>query len=248
MTRLLLCFFLLLLLGVGSPARGSTASATNSFDAANALYEEGKFGEAAQAYQALLDSGKRSAALLFNLGNAFFKSGQLGKSIAAYRAAQSLSPRDPDIIANLKFARDQRQGPSLPVNAMTSWIQRLTLNEWATLAATGLWFWILLRILFLVKPALKPTLRGIAATLGILTLILFALLFAAVRAYQPNTVAIVSVSQTDVRNGPLDESPTAFVAHDGAELRVLDQKDTWVQVTTGPGRIGWIPRDKVLLD
>jgi hypothetical protein len=48
-------------------------------------------------------------------------------------------------------------------------------------------------------------------------------------------------------NGPLEESPNAFTAHDGTELLVLDEKDQWLQVTTGGPRVGWIHRDQVAL-
>ncbi len=60
-------------------------------------------------------------------------------------------------------------------------------------------------------------------------------------------VAIVIVKDAEVRNGPLAESRTAFTAHDGAELRLLDQKDEWLQVSAGPRETGWVRRDQVLL-
>ena len=76
------------------------------FDTANKLYEEGKFAEAAAAYESLVQSRQVSAALYFNLGNAWFKSGQIGRAIAAYRQAEQMTPRDPDLRANLQFARE----------------------------------------------------------------------------------------------------------------------------------------------
>jgi len=59
--------------------------------------------------------------------------------------------------------------------------------------------------------------------------------------------AIVTAKEATVRNGPFDESPSAFTAHDGAELRVLDRKDDWLQVTDGTRRAGWVKRDAVLV-
>jgi hypothetical protein len=38
-----------------------------------------------------------------------------------------------------------------------------------------------------------------------------------------------------------------FVAHDGAEFRVIDRKDDWYQVEDGAGRIGWVRLGDVLL-
>ena len=59
------------------------------------------------------DVNQTARILKANLGNAYFKSGQLGKAIAAYREAEQMSPRDPDVRANLRFARNQVQGPTL---------------------------------------------------------------------------------------------------------------------------------------
>src|SRR5204863_6861501 len=91
-------------------------NAPSVFEAANRLYFEGKFSEAATTYGILEQSGEKSPALYFNWGNALFKSGQIGRAIAAYRQAEALAPRDPDIRANLQFARKQRQAPTLSPN------------------------------------------------------------------------------------------------------------------------------------
>src|SRR5262249_50947196 len=100
----------------------------DAFDAANKLYEQGKFNEAASAYEKLVQSGQVSAALYFNLGNAFFKAGQVGRAIAEYRRAEQLTPRDPDLRANLQFARKQIQGPTLAASRWHDWLGKLSLN------------------------------------------------------------------------------------------------------------------------
>jgi uncharacterized protein YgiM (DUF1202 family) len=67
------------------------------------------------------------------------------------------------------------------------------------------------------------------------------------RATRFTRTAIVITGDVVVRYGPLAESPTAFTVHDGAELRILDQKDEWLQVNAGPRRTGWLRRDQVLV-
>src|SRR5882672_4567327 len=69
-----LLFLILLLLCAWNVARADDVS--TAFDQANKLYEEGKFTEAAAAYEKMLRQGRASPALYFNLGNAFFKAGQ----------------------------------------------------------------------------------------------------------------------------------------------------------------------------
>ena len=57
-----------------------------AFDAANKLYEQGKFADAAATYEKLLQSGVRSGSVHFNLGNA--------SSTALRPARPTTSPRN----------------------------------------------------------------------------------------------------------------------------------------------------------
>jgi len=230
-----------------SPVHSQAAVPAPAFESANKLYEEGRFAEAAAAYEGLARSGETSAALYFNLGNAFFKSGQMGRAIAAYRTAEQITPRDPDLRANLQFARNQTPSPTLSPTRWQRWLGRLTLNEWTLLAAGAVWLWLLLLAVLQWRPALKPALRMYVLSLAILTGMFCACVAASLRATRFTRTAIVITADAVVRYGPLAESPTAFTVHDGAELRVLDQKDDWLQVSTDPRRVGWLRRDQVLV-
>jgi tetratricopeptide (TPR) repeat protein len=220
---------------------------TTAFESANKLYEEGKFAEAAPAYEKLAQSGQASAALYFNLGNAFFKSSQIGRAIAAYRQAEQLTPRDPDLRANLQFARNQTQGPTLSPGRWQRWLGRLTLNEWTLLAAGAVWLWLLLLAVLQWRPALKAVLRSYVLALVILAGLFCVCAAAGLRQTRFTRTAVVITRDAVVRYGPLAESPTAFTVHDGAELRVLDQKDEWLQVSAGPRKVGWLRRDQTLV-
>jgi tetratricopeptide (TPR) repeat protein len=221
--------------------------AAASFDAANKLYEQGKFTDAAAAYQKLLQAGHVSPALYFNLGNAYFKSGQMGRAVTAYRQAELITPRDPDVRANLQFARNQIQGPTISMPGWQRWLIRLSLNEWTWLGAACLWVWFALLIFVQWRPPLRNTLRKTVITLGLIAVVMNAGLLAALQVDRFTQTAVVVASEAVVRQGPLDESQTAFTVHDGAELQVLDRKDEWLQVTTDPRRIGWVRRDQVIL-
>jgi tetratricopeptide (TPR) repeat protein len=217
------------------------------FEAANKLYEEGKYADAAAGYERLLQSGQASAALFFNLGNAAFKSSQIGRAIAAYRQAQRLAPRDPDIRANLQFARNQVQGPTFSIGRWQRWLSRLTLNEWTVLAATAFWLLFLLLALLQWRPALKAALRAAVLASAAGTVLLAACLGAALCQARCVRIAIVVKPEAVVRAGWFQESKEAFTVHDGAELRVLDQNDKWLQVSADALRLGWVPREDVAL-
>jgi tetratricopeptide (TPR) repeat protein len=238
---------LLFLLFCGTcPAHADDPSA--AFEQANRLYEQGKFEEAAAAYEKMIGSRLVSPALYFNLGNALFKSGQLGRAILNYRLAEQLAPRDPDIRANLRFARNHVDGATAPPGG--GWrhgLERLTINEWTALMCLALWLWFGLLALAQWRPELKKSLRGYTATAGAGAAVLAACLALVCYDRWEIQSAIVSAREAVVRYGPLDESQSFYTVRDGAELTVLDSKGDWLQVTDRAKRTGWLRREQVLL-
>jgi tetratricopeptide (TPR) repeat protein len=218
-----------------------------AFDDANKLYEQGRFADAAAAYEKLLQTGQKTEAIYFNWGNALFKAGHIGRAIAAYQQAQRITPRDPDVRANLQFARNQVQGPTFLPERIWRWLTRLTLNEWTWLAAGAVWLWLLLLSLLQFRPVLRPTLRPYTFWGGLLAFVLCAFFSAAFYFDRLSQRAVVVAQEAVVRQAPVDESQTAFTLHDGAELQILDQKDQWLQVQADPKRIGWVRRDSLFL-
>ena len=115
------------------------------------------------------------------------------------------------------------------------------------LAAGAVWLWLLLLAVLQWRPSLRPALRTYVFSLAILAAVLCVCVAATLRETRFTRTAIVITSEAVVRYGPLAESPTAFTVHDGAELRVLDGKDEWLQVSAGPNRVGWLRRDQTLV-
>jgi len=221
------------------------ADVTADFTAANKLYAEGKFDIAASAYEKILQTGGQSPALLFNAGNAEFKAGHLGKAIAAYRQAELLAPRDAELRANITFVRNQVQGATLRESRWQNWVGSLTLNEGAGL--TAVFFWALLALLTVrqLRPALVPKLRSITRLAVALTIFSGAVLALQAANHFNASAAVVTASEATARSGPFDEAQSVFSARDGAELRVLDRHDDWMQVANGAGKIGWLNRKQV---
>jgi tetratricopeptide (TPR) repeat protein len=229
-----------------STAAGFAAEGSARFDAANKLYEQGKFAEAAAGYQQMIQSGTASSAIYYNLGNAFFKSGQLGSAIAAYRNAEKIAPRDPDVHANLQFVRGKVQSPTLSPSQWQRWMATLTVNEWAVLAAAALWIWLALLAVVQLRPAWKQPLQMFLWCGGFATLVLGGCVGAAWSGNSTQT-AIVVVQDAATHNGPLEEAPTGATVHDGAELNVLDTKNDWLQVRVDNQRVGWLKRGQIVL-
>ena len=229
----------------------------NDFDAANKLYEEGKFTAAAAAYEKLAQSGVNSWTLHFNLGDAWFKAGQTGRAIAEWRLAERITPRDPNLHFNLQFARKRVLGAEAPAGPL--WqraLDGLTLNEWTVLVSVLLWIWFSLLALREYKPSLRRALAGYTATAGVGALLMAACLGAAAAWKSTARPGVVIVPEAIARTGPLDEAKVLHQLRDGTELVVLDEKEvastagdkkqSWLQVRDAAHRTGWVKRSQVI--
>ena len=221
------------------------ADVAADFSVANKLYAEGKFADAAKAYETILESGVQSPALLFNCANAEFKSGHLGKAIAAYQQAAQLSPRDAELRANLAFVRNQVQGATVRESRWQNWLGALTLNEGAVLTAVLFWLTAGLLLTRQLRPALVPKLKNATRIFVALTLFSGTVLGLQAANHFYKATAVVVADNVTAHSGPFDDAQNAFTAHDGAELSVLDRREGWVQVANGAGKSGWLPAKQV---
>jgi tetratricopeptide (TPR) repeat protein len=255
--RVLRCLMpLALLLFIVFALSARAADAIAIFDQANRMYEQGKFAEAAAAYQHVIFQGHTSATVYYNLGNAWFKAGQFGRAIAAYRQAEDLAPRDPNIRFNLNFARKQVGGTNAGVSTLWErWVSRLTVNEWTAASAAAFWLLFVLLILREVRPAFRRSLGAYLTTAVALAVALSAMAGLAVYDRTGVHKAVVVVPQAVVRYGPLEDSRVYYQLRDGAEILVLDEKrsgqsESWLQVRDpahAGRRVGWLKRDQVVL-
>ncbi|MDB6020298.1 MAG: hypothetical protein JWQ04_155 [Pedosphaera sp.] len=243
-SRALMVLFFLLLATVALPA----ADVSSDFESANKLYEQGRYSEAVNAYDKLLEGGNVSESLYFNRGNAFFKLGQIGRAIASYRQAQQLAPRDRDLRANLQLARTRARGGS-PYHGdqWRYWLGSVSLNEWTLLSVAALWAFFILLAVKQWRPAFSGSLRNFIMASASAAACFGLCLGVTLNVDYLRSSAIVIVGEADVRNGPLEESPSIFKVRDGAELDVTDKKDGWLQVVDPAQRIGWVHESQVLL-
>jgi tetratricopeptide (TPR) repeat protein len=116
------------------------ADGRGEFDQANALFETGDFAGAAAAYEKILAENGPRASVYYNLGNSHLRMGDYGPAILAYERAKLLTPRDPDLRANLALARknaaafEEESGLHPRVAAALQFLSR---NEWSWLVAAG---------------------------------------------------------------------------------------------------------------
>ena len=239
----------LLLWVVGLPAAPVDLPA--AFDEANRLYEQGRFGAAADAYESLLSAGQTTPAVLHNLGNARLKNGEVGRSIQAFLQAERLAPRDSGVQANLQFARRSVKGAE---ESSVWWprrlVGRLSGNEWAWIASGCACLFFLLLAVREWRPELKKPVRPFRQTFGSLLVVALAGFWVVMNS-ERRTIGVVVVKEAPVRFTPLEESPVAFTAIDGLEVAILGRKiglpgqGDWVEVRDAAQRSGWIKRGQV---
>lgn len=237
-------------LGIATqPARGAQpVSPKTTFFHANALYRDGQYVAAAREYEELLHAGLASGNLYFNLGNAYFKSGDKGRAILNYERARLLLPRDPDVVANLKYARSltgaESCRPPLFERVAFPLARRLTAGGLVWL--TSILYTLLLFALtgYRLWPRHPRWLVYLAATLGVLVFFTGASLGEQLlsRDWQ-RTAVVVHSGDTPARFEPADNGTVHFVLKEGARVRLLDARSEWWQIARCDGRRGWIPRN-----
>ncbi|HXV61873.1 MAG TPA: tetratricopeptide repeat protein [Vicinamibacteria bacterium] len=228
-------------------------SPREAFLRAEALYQEQHYDEAIEAYEAMRAQGIEDGTLYYNLGNAYFKAGRLGRAVLNYERARELLPGDPDVRANLAFANElvaeSVEPPPLPllIRWAVDWYERLRPSTLARILSLA----FLVggsAVTFLLSqrwPALRTPMQialgvSVAAALASGTSLL-----AKLDAEASRHDAIVLTENAYVRSGPGEASPRLAEIHEGLKVRVLSQRESWLQVELANGLNGWIPSEQV---
>lgn len=226
--------FSALLLGLGAIAWGSP-----DFEAGNRAYDEGKFLEARQHYQAQVGRGEWTANLFYNLGNADQRVGALGLAMLNYERALVLRPGHPQARANLRLLREQAQAKVAPATWLSRTWSLLSFNAWLGLASVAGWLAVFLLVL--------PFLRGRRLTApGVTGAVLAGCLaaaagFGASRAAGELDAAVVIVQEVEARQAPMEVAALAEALPVGSRVRIFKVLGDWTQCALPDGTTGWIP-------
>jgi tetratricopeptide (TPR) repeat protein len=215
--------------------------ALTSFREANALYDAGNFAGAAAAFERV---EPKTANVNFNLGNAYFREGKFGAAILSYQRAREHAPRDPDILANLRFAEqrarvDMINTPGQPVKRFIhNVVFSRTTNEWAVYELVA--FWIC--VLAIGATILFQKVRMAAVVLGGFVGCAF---FCATSAlclqlyWKRIRPAGIVVSKTEALFAPLADSTVHFQLPEGTSVIIQENRGQWLLVERLDGQQGW---------
>lgn len=242
---------LVLALLAAGVAIAANDGALTTFFRANALYGEAKYADAAAEYEKIVATGVDSPALYFNLGNAYFKTGDVGRTILNYERARVSTPGDPDLRANLAFAREQ-SGDADPtplwVQVLLPLADRVATDTLLLIASMLVSLTFLLLAAGRMWPAAErfATVNAIAAGI-VAVLVAVSAVYRLATVDVPAVAVVVGKTPAAVRFEPQASGTTHFEAKPGAVLHVIGDREGWVQVERTDGRRGWIPNDAVAL-
>tara|TARA_B100000902_G_scaffold61635_1_gene68692 strand:- start:1202 stop:1945 length:744 start_codon:yes stop_codon:yes gene_type:complete len=215
------------------------------YNEANAQYREGDFTTAIAGYEKAIDSGGKNSFLFYNLGNAYFEDKNIGKAILWYERARKLAPRDEDILANLRFARQVKKDRE-PEDIGD--IERLLANlfNFPTMNELSVIYSISWVFLFVVA-GWCVWYRHWKGKLFILSLVfVFVSLFSGIwlfsRTYfdAEEIPAIIMNEIVTARSGPGINQTEVFVVHEGTKVYVKRKENEWVLIRLHSGLGGWV--------
>ncbi|MDR2652848.1 MAG: tetratricopeptide repeat protein [Prevotellaceae bacterium] len=218
--------------------------ADSMFVWANNLYNERKYEDAVDAYEAILDAGKESSYLYYNLGNAYFKQNVLAAAILNYERAYRLNPSDEDINHNLAIARAQTtdkfdEVPEFFVITIFGKIKSLfAVNTWGIIALLSFAVFLVLVLLFMF--AGKLFIRRMSFWIACVVLLLSIsckLIENNLRKYES---AIVFVPVLTAKTSPDDSGKDMFLLHEGTKVLVRDNFNEWTKIQLPNGEQGWV--------
>lgn len=235
---------MLLVLALASVAAGDNAKTL--FFQGNALYGEGRFAEAAAAYEAARAAGVESVSLAFNLGNAYARAGDRGRALLNYERARRLEPADPDVAANMAYVRGDEPddgAPSLRVLLAVPLAVRFGTDALVRAGAAAWWILFLALAAGRLAPVLvRPARWTAAAAVVVLGLAGSAAVYRVARLERPAWAGVLR--DVPVRFEPSDDGTAHFAAGPGSVVEVLAERNGWAQVARrGDGLRGWVPRD-----
>ncbi len=225
------------------------------FEQGNALYNDGKYAEAIDKYNAILDSKKHSADLYFNLANAHYKLNHIAPSIYYYEKALMLNPEDADIQNNVAFARNMTIDAidEIPDVGFSKIIKNttnsLSFDGWAKLSVVLVFcFVILFLIYYFTYATLTKRLTFIGSLVSLICVcIALAFAFHKYNLDKKNNPAIVFAQESKVKSDPNLRSQEAFRLHEGTKVQVIETYKDWSKIKLTDGKIGWVISEDIKL-
>lgn len=223
---------------VAAPAR---AEADPEFARANRDYSEGRYQEAVEGYQSLVQSGRWSANLFYDLGNAWFRTGNFGQAILNYERALGLDPRHPEAVANLQLARDEARALELRRNWIDRYLDAGTTTQYSIAAAAAFWFALFLAIRLFFSHRRSAGRVALMALSLVVCAAAVSALYAREIGPKGSDLAIVTGKNIEARLATADSASSVLALPPGSEIKILSERGDWIYAALPNDLRGWLP-------
>lgn len=219
------------------------STADEDFAKAGALFESGKFEEAAKAYESMVKNGFGSPDVLFNLGTARFRAEQRGQAALAWRQALVINPRHIESRQNLGFLG--RKTGFIEYQEIGSYFgDFFSANTWYTALTASIWVLVLsIASLIFIRP--KGTVFVVPVMLAVLSVCAIGTSAFAIQRAESHipaeNIAVITEEETKAYAEPSTTAASVISLPPGSEIKILLDRESWYYVDI-PGELrGWVP-------
>ncbi|TDI76908.1 MAG: hypothetical protein E2O84_01810 [Bacteroidetes bacterium] len=246
--KILSCI-LLLVFSAALMSRAQVPEATQAFDRATRLLNQGAYSEAVLAYDEASRDGLESAALYYNRAIAHYRLEQIGESVLYLRRAESLDPDDLKIRHSLSIvsSRIEDHFSELPAPIWTR-LQRLlvSLIPVNLLLISGIVLYLVLVALLVVyikRIAENDWLRRARYVCGIAAgFFLFAGFTTSFWPPFPDE-SVVLVDELVLYERPDEQASVSERIHEGLVVTTITKAGDWIFIQLPNGAQGWTTSD-----
>ncbi len=220
----------------------------NLLQEANEVYKIGKYSEAVEAYENIVNSNLEAPELYFNLGNAYYRTGNIPAAILNYERASLLDPSDSDIKYNLemskKMIKDKIEG--IPHFFINRWITKLIMTQssdawaWFSIITFILVLIALLMFLFTSSVSIKKFTFFISVLLLTVSVLAMSFSFSQKKRLERREYAIIFAPSVTIKGSPDKSGTELFLLHEGTKVKILETLGEWANIQLSDGNEGWI--------
>jgi tetratricopeptide (TPR) repeat protein len=218
-------------------------------ETANQYYDQKKYNEALQEWNALMDQGAKGEELYYNIANAHYRLHQFPESILFYSKALKWNPNCRDCKQNLKLAQKAAGIESFELPEF--FLSKFYHNTLLMLQPMG---WLVLGIglisllLFMTRFRKDSSVMNSNAWLkyAILSLGIICLFLSFQRdRIKHNTDEVILMKPSGLHLSPDAISDSKQELIPGQTLKIKDHLSGWIKVQTKEFDLGWIEENKV---
>lgn len=215
---------------------------------AEQLYAEGKYADAADAYNKILAEGMESAKLYYNLGNCYYKLGENTRAILNYERSLLLDPGDAMTRYNLKMAQHAivDKIEVLPELFLVRWYKALetyfSADQWGYISVALFIIFLVMAALFFYSPSIGVKKTGFVVGIIVFFLTVGSIFFAMKQSSRVSEreYAIITTPSVTVKGAPDNSGTSLFLIHEGLKVRVVGELGSWYNIRLADGNEGWV--------